>query len=782
MASSTRGSFTYTLLSAGVGGVVLLSASDAIGQTASSAVPPAGSSNSKEITDIVVTATRRSTRVQDTPISISAIKGDDLTKLGITSPSQLNSVIPNVDFTQGYAADNVRVSIRGIGNSDYSAAGVSPVALYLDDVYQAYSFGVGTQLFDLDRVEVLRGPQGSLFGKNATAGAVNYYSAPARFEDNGYVDLDVGGGQFVHGNVQAMLNRVLVPDVLTMRADVIFNGRNDYVANLAEDDKIGHREVFAGRLQFKWDPNDALDVNLKISGQRSDGDGPIYHGFTFPGVCSTSSAVYLCPNGSPVTPVLNPNQTQSELRPHEESDNFAATLNANYRMNGFTLTSITGFENVGYQLRTNDDGEATDFFHSVQQLDAWQASQEVRLSTPADHMFSGVAGLFGMYDHFNSPQMSSSDELGPPYDYTELEHAVQSTSTGAAFGSVTFKLNDQFSVIGGLRYSYEQKSIDLRGLDLFSGGQTLSPYGVNMPGAINEKTLLSINPLDPPFPIYPALGDETFQQRETKSWGRVTGDITADYHFTRDLLLYGRYATGFRSGGFNTFAQTPETVSTVAPETLTSYEIGEKAEFFDRRFRLNGDVFDYQYTNQQIQSVAGSGAGTRLSNAGSSTLRGFELEADVLPLPNLRINTSAGYTDSRFNQFETIFNGQPISLAGNPLPYAPKWTSTAMFSYTLGLSDTSDLVATTDWTYRSRVYYDPFKLDVTSDPPSVMGNVRLTLDFDKTNRHEPWSLTAYVNNITNHKSVTFAYFSDQTVIGQMYGDLLTFGFEVRRSF
>lgn len=742
------------------------------------------------LTTVMVTATRRTTSIQDTPISMSADTGAQLQNLGITDPTQLSRMMSNVYVTQGYGSGDVRYSIRGMSTSDYSTAAVSPVAVYVDDVYQAYTFGVGNQLFDLERVEVLKGPQGTLFGMNTTGGAVRYISAPPTQNFNGYVDVDGGGGEFGHYAVEGMLNVPLVSDELYSRIDFRATERNDYVLNEYNGEKYGHELDYAGRGQLLWKAGEDTRVNLELFGTRHSGDGAIWHGYEIGPVCATPIAAYFeCVNGQPTPSVMSPTATSSELRPTQIFDNFGATLTVQHDMDGYTLKSISAGQSVQYHQTTNDDGISGDFFHSIQQFHAWQGSQELRLTTPADRRVSGVAGLFAMYDTISQQNTTGSTAFGPLYDYMQVFPMARDTRSLAVYGSMTVHATRALSFILGLRGSNERQRIDLRGIDLNSGLFNFSNYGVNAPGTINEATLLAMDPLNPPFPVIlndcanapTGVCDAEFSQDEAHTWKDLSWDATADYRLTPNAMVYFRSAKGYRSGGYNTYAATGSLISTVNPETVLDYEGGIKTDWLGERLRVNADVFYYDYNNQQVESTNGSSAGTRLSNAGRSRMKGAELEIDAAPVAGLRLQVSGGYTDARYATYDTVLNNVPISLAGNVLPYAPKWTGSGLASYTWNLGRGYATTVETDWSYQARVYFDPFDALYTSNGGTTLGNARVTVNLPWGHGQTYW-VSAYVKNVTDKQYYNWGYFVAAVNAVESYGDLRTFGVELHATF
>lgn len=718
------------------------------------------------LADIVVTATRRATNVQDVPIAVTAVGGAQLQAQGITDGVQLSRIVPNLFTTTGYAGGNLRYAIRGLGMTDFSQAGGSPVATYVDDVYQPYNFGIGSQLFDLDRVEVLRGPQGTLFGRNTTGGAVTYYSARPTDAWEGYVNADVMWGQFSKYTAEGMVNAPLVADTLSMRASVRFERREPFVENVLGGRDLGRNESIAGRVQFEWTPADTTKVNLKLEATNSTGDSTLYHGGFISNICDPgnfdeSNTPYANCIGTDLPPTYeNVNAVADEVRGFERYHNYGATLRVDHEAGDWNLASISNYKKIVYDIVTNDDGNDTDFFHSRQKLNAWQISQEFRVATPADQPISAVFGIFGQYDKADSPSATGSTVFGPSGDYVLRTDAIQKTTALAAFTNVTFELSRQLSFVGGLRYSWERKKIDLQGMNKFFGFD------------FDSDNYIDFDINNPPFALDGPL-DDIFAQKQKNTWKRLTWDGTLNFKPNDDILLYAKIAEGFRSGGYNIFASLRSSVSTVEPEILRSYELGFKSELFDRRLRLNAAAFYFDLSDQQIQVTGASGPGIFLSNAGASTIKGFEIEAEAAPVDRLRLTAALGYTHATFDRFETIKGGVAVNLKGNTLAYAPRWTASGSASYDFDLGNDYGLQLGTDWSYRTQVYFDSFNVPYTGDNHLLLGNARITLTSPE--HLGQWHISAYVNNLTNKEYHNFGFFTGNAWYSRTFGDKRIWG-------
>jgi iron complex outermembrane receptor protein len=742
------------------------------GRASESALAPREVSGSP-LGDIIVTATRRATNVQNVPISITAVGGAELQSKGLTDATQLPRIAPNLFATSGYAPGNIRFAIRGLGSTDFSPAGSSPVGIYVDDVYQPYSFGIGTQIFDLNRVEVLRGPQGTLFGKNTTAGAVSYFSQKPTSENEGYLNIDAVADFYKKVAIEGAFNMPL-GDTLAMRADVRFEHREDFVRNTFLGGKLGQIDQIAGRVQFQWRPSSRTDVNLKIFAMNSNGVGTIYHGEFLSNLCDPAN---FDPGGTPYAqcsgtalPTFGRNDSTHaplEFEPTEAYHNFGAVLHVDQKLGAWDLTSISSYQKIIYRLATNDDGMPTDIFNSAQRLNGYVLSQELRLATPADKPLSAIIGVYGQYDRAVQPNSVASTLYGPPTNFLLRYDATQGDTTAAGFGSVTWKPTDTFSLIGGLRYSWERKTVDYRNLLIFSGIVDL-----------REFDLLTFDPTRPPFPLYPDFGDAFYGERRSRHWGRLTWDATANFKPAPEVLLYAKASRGFKSGGYNLQAATPDAFTTVEPETVQAYEVGAKNDLFSRRVRINLAGFYYKFENQQVLSTGSNGLGTFLNNAGRSTLKGFEAEMQAAVTEALRLGVNVGYVDATFDRFSTLLNGTSVSLAGNRLPYAPKWTTSADANYRIDLSNGGTIDLQSDWNYRTRVFFDPYNTAVTSDNGLLLGNARITFTPPESN----WHIAAYVQNLTDRRFFNFGFFNGTQFASRTYGDGRLIGAQVGVTF
>lgn len=750
-------------------------ATPAMAQAADAGTPKDKSSDqSTGLADIVVTATRRATNVQQVPLAITAIGGDALRNAGVSNPRDLSGLAPNLVVDQGYSNGATHASIRGIASTDYGVGSLSPVATYIDDVYQVYQYGLGTQVFDMNRIEVLRGPQGTLFGKNTTGGALAYYSATPKDDTEGYLQATAAGGEYGEYSAEGAFNTPLTNN-LAMRLSGRFDHRDNYINNLQDGSKLGHFTNFSGRAQFAWTPSADTHVLLKIYGVVNRGNGPVYIGTIDPSTaCDPALGLDVynnCVGGVPTVKSSVDNHNTYSYNPSKEDyDSYGATLKIDQNFGEYTLTSITGAQQGHYNLTTNDTGTTGDFFHSHQGSFTQQVSEEIRLATPAKARLHGVFGLFAGYDRITADQNSGSTTLNiynPAgfnlgYEYAAGSLVSQYTTSLAAFGSLTYDLTDKLSLTGGARYSWEHR---------INNYQDDFLQGVNTDGSIRayqQSDLYFLNGLR----FYQAGSGDVYETgRASDTYKRVTWDATAKYKFTPDAMIYGKIGSGFRSGYFPTFITTPGTFSEVQPEDVTSFEVGFKTEWFNHTLRLNGDVYYMNYRNMQVQIPYPFGPGLIIGNAASAHLRGFEIDGEVIPVHNLHLTASVGYSDATYLKYiSTDAFGNVSDLSGNRLPYAPEWTAGFGGHYDIAISNDLKLEYATNWSYRSKVYFDPYNTEAVSDPNQLTGDMSLSLKSEAGR----WSATVFVNNLTNRLIKGFAY--NQTyVVPTIYAPMRTFG-------
>ncbi|WP_263143909.1 TonB-dependent receptor [Pseudomonas sp. RIT-PI-AD] len=747
--------FTRTALSTAVawafGGLAGLHL--AIGQ-AEEATPAPGieaqaeDGGSPTLAKVTVTAQKREETVQEVPASISVLSGDRLRDDALQSANEVTRYIPNASAGTTEGHGRPRWWIRGLGTGDQGANTVGPVGIYVDDVYIANISATGFPLFDQERVEVLRGPQGTLWGKNTTGGAINFLSRKPTFDPSGYFKLGVGN--YADRVVEGAVSDGLVDDRLAARLSFRHQGRDGYNDNLADNDDRGGLEDDAARVQFLARINDDLEANLNLHARH-------YHD-----TAGYSTVNYgLRPDGGNafgyrIDPRLG--EVNYNAKYLADVDQAGANLNLVWQLGELELTSITAFEHFTRDGLSDSDNTPLELQRSYSYTDSQQWSQELRLASPREDRFNWVLG----FHYFNEDLQSDAANaaLANPYIpsfYNDVRYD-QGSESYALFGSATYHFTDDFALTAGLRWTRERKDIDLQRRqnqgaarlatdDWWKLGNVASPLVVNA------------------------------VQDESTTWSDYTYDLTPEYRLSDNARVYFRYAYGFRSGGYNAGVTSQATVTTVDPEYLTAYELGLKSEWFDGRLNANASLFYYDYEDIQLNIVTAVNNQTvsRLANGAEGEAYGAEFELEAIPLQNLHLNFALGLLHTEFTDYTSGSN----DYSGNKFVRAPSVSAVIGADYRIPLDVGGALILGTDWNTRSRQYF--FSNDQSQSMRSggyTLGNARVTYELPG----ETTRVSAYVDNLTDKEYRNHTLPGGYQSAGLMYGDPRTFGVSVTTDF
>ncbi|EJL27349.1 outer membrane receptor protein [Caulobacter sp. AP07] len=706
-------------------------------------VPPAAQApsdaGSVQIEEVIVTATRQSASAQSVPIALTAVGADTLRKEGVTSAAQLSTLSPSLYVLNTVSAGSPRFTLRGLTTTDTLPTGSAAVATYIDDVYQASQFGITAGLFDIQRVEILRGPQGTTFGKNTTGGAVAYFSQTPTNELGGYVNGRVGAGARPERYLEAAVNVPVIDDILAMRFSLKLDSQSGYLYDQANRFKRGEAETQSGRFQLRWTPRDGTVANLTVFSTRERGDTPLGRAQVLP---AAQDGKYI---------------SLSDYRFYDNFDNNGATLRLEQALGAFNLTSITHYRKTDTDNDQDLDGSANDIFFYTSKASTEQYGQEVRVASDAGRRLSGLVGLYFQKDETKEVGTESSTLFGLGADFNNLSRYDTRTTTYAVFANLTYKFTDQISATGGLRKSSESKKQAGSKLYFQDGNYDWDQTNIVFDG---------------PPPVAPSQALIYNLRQKSTPW---TWDATINYKPAERVMLFARISKGFRSGGFNPGATVFAAASLPAPvpdpyegETVKAYELGLKSSLFDNRVRFNAGVYHYDYSNQQV-TVYNNGLVTT-ANASAAKVDGAEAELTALVSDRLELRGTLSYTDGRYDQYSDPFIGADYS--GNRLIQAAKWGSNLSATYTLPVTGDYDLRANTTWSYRSRVYFDSANDPVLSGAPLTTGNLRVGFD---PHSGSGFALAFYANNITDKRALASGfglapgYFLKYFDIGRTYG-------------
>ncbi len=720
---------------------------------------PVATAPATELEPITVTARYRSENLQETPIAITALNGDQLEARGFNNVIDIARVAPNVTFQQAGASGgkSAVAYIRGVGQSDFTLAFEPGVGFYLDDVYFGTIFGAMFDLADVDHVEVLRGPQGTLFGKNNEGGAVRIFTAQPKGSNSGYIQA--GYGDYNHFQVKGAYDIALVPDKVSARISGGFNKvdgyvtRFDYVclnpsaqsANLPKistraDCVLGHEggdDAKMMRVNLRLAPNEDLQIGLTADYLDDRGEAAPSKTLAITpggGLGDYNQAVLMNPASSFFTGVpldtrfitSSPYTNYSTFK--DQSTGFAldpvnnvtawgvgSTVNWSGLM-GLHVKNILAYRAYRGSFAVDFSGAPLinamysnpDFVHH-------QLSEELTVGGAlGGGKLDWVAGGY-YYDGYsrqgNGPVILTSLELVKPalpffagfFGLNFYTNDPVRVINKSVFLHANYHANDQLNVELGLRYSDESKTYTF------------------------SRILLPTNPQVPFFPPGTPLAGFANNPSQTSSTSRFDPKFALQYNWTPAFMTYLQFATGYKGGGINPHPAAISEVTPFAAESLSSYEIGAKSQWFNNRLRLNAAAFISDYRNLQITVVAADAADI-VANAGHVKISGLEGELEAEPVAGLLWNASFGYL-----HYKTLDLGAAAGVAGGPClkcqpAYVPNWKYNFGLQYRIDLMNGGVLTPRVDWTYQTRGFNDPSNDPLTLQPGYGLLDARVTWD------------------------------------------------------
>ncbi|MEO1027566.1 MAG: TonB-dependent receptor [Pseudomonadota bacterium] len=678
-----------------------------------------------------VTATKRDANLKDVPVSVSAVSDENLDLFGGAGDDIqfLSARVPSLIIESSFGRIFPRPYIRGLGNTDFDFNASQPVSFIYDEVVFENPVLKGFPVFDLEQVEVLRGPQGTLFGRNTPAGIVKFDSVKPQNERQAYVNLTYG--RFNAFQAEAAYNEAIVEDVLAVRVSALYQQRNNFVDNVftGEDDAAGGFDDFAYRGQVLFTPIPELNVLVNVHGRELTGGQVVFQANAF----ETGS--------NEPRPGFNRLETFADAQPFSEleTDTFGSTVKIYGEIGDFAeYTYVYGYESAEAFSRGDVDGGFGAAFlgdgnfgpgfipfpaetaDSIDNLD--QATHEFRINNKGDERFDWTIGIYS-FDEELTIGSFNFDTLGGGLPDGEATQ-TQNTNSFAIFGSASFEVTDQFTIAGGLRWNEDERD--------FVGERTIGLFGSGDAGAL--------------APIFVQVGDDDL------SW-----DVSATYEVTEDVNVFARVARGFRAPSIQGRLLFGDVVTTADSETVTSYEVGTKGTAFQDRVRFSLTGYFYEIDDQQLTAIGGAGNFNQLLNADRGLGYGFEAELDVLIAEGLTLLTSVSYNETEIDDPDLTSGicGSPCTVLdpidpvtggalidGNPFPNAPEWIANAVLNYERDIGP-GTAFASTDWSYRSEANIFLYESVEFLSDGFVEGGVRAGYRFNNI------EVAAFGRNITD---------------------------------
>lgn len=639
--------------------------------------------------DVVVTARRTEESAQRTPLSLSAFSGEQLERQGAQQVTDLQGSVPNLNLVQGRGSSNAtNIYIRGIGQPDALQTFDPAVGVYVDDVYYSRIRGTQFDLLDLERIEVLRGPQGTLYGKNTIGGALKLVSRRPGQEFRARGSVAYGGYDLI--DVQGAVSGP-VSDTLALGLSALHSERGGYVTDPVTGAEYNDKNSQAVRAALAWDPWQNLQVDLTADYSRDDAGLTVGQ--------AQNSLTNLSGQTQLVLPTPAPEynfQTRTDpgLPNSTQLESFGTALRVAYDLSDeLTLRSISSYR----ELHTDDyiDFDATELeiTSALVVVDQKQTSQEFQLTYETGPL-TGVGGLYYLKEEVTSHQEAYTDDytrnlffsavpplsfLNGSYTFTRFIDDDLETTSKAAYANATVQVSDAWRISAGVRRTEEEKEYDRFTRAVSNPATFNSSYGFNPPKGEYDDTSIM---------------------------------LSADYQPAEGVMLYGRYAQGFKSGGFNGRANTPAEATEYAPETADSFEFGIKTSTPDNRFRFNIAAFQTSYENFQAR-VSGTStdpvtgvpfAALSILNAGELGISGFEIETALAVTPAFTLDAQIGYLDAEYEEFRDVrFTATGGSRAYQEPAFSPKWTARYGAQYMFDLPGGGDITVGGAAKYRSRM-------------------------------------------------------------------------------
>jgi iron complex outermembrane receptor protein len=692
---------------------------------AQQATPPAAASSAAgTLQTVTVTAERRVENAKDVPESVSTISGEKLDVLNSSGEDvrALSGRVPSLNIESSFGRAFPRFYIRGYGNTDFHLNASQPVSLVYDDVVQENPILKGFPVFDVDQVEVLAGPQGSLFGRNTPAGVVKFDSVRPSQDRGGYFNLSYG--RFNTINAEGAFTIPLTP-VWSTRISLQSQHRDDWVHNTFPDAPSKNLEGYddnAVRVQLLYQPASDFSALFNLHARDLNGTARLFR------------ANIIQKGTNDLVAGFDPASVSQDGTNKQTLDSDGGSVRLRWRFDDMALSSITGFEHVQAFSRGDVDGgygeagnglpsgpgvipfsdETSDALKGHRQL-----SQEFRLESLAAGPLKWQGGFYFFNERFNIDSAVWDSLNNGAYENSIQTYQI--TQDWATFGSINYDLTSQFKLRGGVRYTHETK---------YLSSSTADDPNIDTSAGLERST-----------------SDSKF------NW-----DLSSIYALTPDVNVYARVATGFR--GSSIYPASDFGPLTSAPaETTTSYEGGVKADLLDKKARVAFSVFHYDVKNQQLSAVGGANNDTLLLSAKKATGQGVELSLDAYATEQLLVTVNGSINLTKIRDPNLVVEGcasctvnnAPGSVAGtfhidgNPLPQAPKYVFNFTARYGIPTASGGEYFVYTDWSYRSEVNFFLYSSTEFTGKAMTLGGLRTGYVWDGGK----YEVAAFVRNLTN---------------------------------
>lgn len=651
-----------------------------------------------QLEEVIVTATKRSKSLQDVPVAVTAFTGETIRNMGMTDSSAIATQTPNLQWRSDYGTTSPNIFLRGIGNNSFHANAVGAVGVYTDGVYLNSNMAHGFQLFDLERVEVLRGPQGTLYGRNTTGGLINFIARKPSHADGLNANITTTLGSHNQRDLEFSVGAPIGDDSAVRFSAQSLKRDGLFESTIPGAKDKGQNESIAWRLLFNSQVTNQIDFTLNLHGAKNNSDNRPF-----------KSQGVVCPGGVPLSGFGNGctdflgfeasedyEKVSENINTIQDTESYGASVVVEWDMEEITLTSISAVETVKRKMLEDVDRSPANFFTGSYDAEATQYSQEIRLTSHAGGDIEWMAGLFFFKENLNQYESFALNDLGPGVLLGGATEegvgyiAEQDTLSYSAFTEIGYHVSDKLKATLGVRWTYDERDVSEYRSIFFD------PTGLD--GKYVSQSVAE------------SLGFDLVSSPIKEDWSELSGRFTLDYTFNSDIMAYYSLSRGFKGGEFNSGATFfPQEFTLADPEYLLSNEIGIKSTWLDNSLKLNAALFHYRFQDQQVFTLASGTAipVQNLTNAGKSTIYGFEAELQYLPAEGWFIQAGLGWLDTEYKDYELVDGATStvMNLSGNEQPGAPKVNFNSLVRYEWSLDSGASVSVQTDFVFTDDQFF-----------------------------------------------------------------------------
>lgn len=701
--------------------------------------------------EVIVTAQKREQSLQDVGISIAAMTGEQLRERGIDNIDGLANSIPNVQLFNLSGGGVPVVILRGVGLQNFRINDTPTTGVYVDEVYQVNIAQIEATTFDMERIEILKGPQGGLYGRNAVGGAIQYISRKPNFDEvEGYASLAYG--RYDRVEVEGAVSLPVADNFAVRVAGRVVTSGDTYFRSTTGNFKHGEQERWGGRVMASWLPTETTTVDLKVHAGEDNSETALFRTIgafepsflVEPGVSLSRALGNFCSSilaGGPREPgrcTVGGNETPesfgvkgrfdsaSTARPGLDNNWWGASLNVSQELGDVTLTSITAYDKFNYKRTVDVDAvpDVKQEFAFGTEVEAW--SQELRLAYDAGGDLRWLFGASYSEDTLNEASFVSADTGGFPLllGSTKFDQFYrQESKSFAVYGRADYAVSDVVNIAVEGRYTTEDKSL--------VGG---------LLAVDNNNTLSFVD--------------------DSKTFDAFSGKVIAEWKATDDLLAYASIGRGFKSGGFfGGFATNQEQIDVpFENEFIVAYEAGLKSEWLEGRARVNASVFYYDRTDVQANAGVTDDAGVlidRLTNIGDVRTFGAELDAVVVPVEGLTLSAGFGYIDAEITKSDVVvtdfFSGAEINPKGLRIPQQPKFNLNFLGRYEVAISSSNTMAFQAEYSFQTARDLGLVKSVEEGNFLTEAAYGLLNLSVSIASDDELWEVTGRIDNVIDEK-------------------------------